>query len=141
MISPELVAAWTSKFYGYGCWSAPYWFIGLEEGGVDSLEAFRRRLSAWNDRGQPDLLDLHAFHRDIGLAQYASPDTPFQATWRPLIRVLFAAKGMVASKEELRKYQGMELGRSSGETALLELSPLPAKTTKDPWFERDPNST
>jgi hypothetical protein len=141
MVDPEILAEWNSTFFGYGSWSAPYWFIGLEEGGVDSAADFEHRVNVWNDSGQPDLLDLHDFHRKIWHPEYCRIDAALQPTWRQLMRTLFAAKREAATDRQLRHYQAFELGRSGGETALLELSPLPARSVNDRWFQRNDASS
>lgn len=133
MLDSALLEKWIATFYGYGSWSSPYWFIGLEEGGVNSEAEFAGRLRAWSDAGSPDLLDLRTFHEAIGVDHF-SGRPPLQRTWRPLMRTLFAAEGREISKEALRAYQANQLGSRNGETALLELSPLPAKSTAERWF-------
>lgn len=72
MIDPALLERWTQHFFGYGSWAAPYWFIGLEEGRVDSEEQFQIRLDAWHSTGEPSLLDLHDFHQAIGEPQHSA---------------------------------------------------------------------
>ena len=141
MVDPELLAVWNWTFYGYGSWSAPYWFIGLEEGGVDSAEDFEKRVNAWDEMGQPDLLDLREFHLRIGHAEYCQPDAKLQSTWRRLMRSLFVAKGNAPTDESLRRYQAFELGRHGSEILLLELSPLPARGVNDRWYLRDDSSS
>jgi hypothetical protein len=141
MVEPELLYDWVSKFFGYGSWSAPYWFIGLEEGGVDTETDFDRRVNVWDESGQPNLIDLQDFHRKIGHPEYCRIDAPLQSTWRRLMPRLFSAKGIHATKRGLKHYQAFELGSSGGETALLELSPLPARAVNDRWFQRNDASS
>lgn len=141
MVDPELLKRWCSRFFGYGSWDAPYWFIGLEEGGVDSPEEFQTRLDAWHNGGEPSLLDLDLFHKAIGRSEHTEPDAKLQPTWRPLLRALFRLKGLRNfDNDALRAYQIQWLGRVDGETALLELSPLPAAKTTNRWFQRDPGN-
>jgi hypothetical protein len=45
------------RFYGYGNYGGPFWFVGMEEGGGDSSEEIARRLSAWAARGRCELED------------------------------------------------------------------------------------
>lgn len=138
MIDQELLGRWMATFFGYGSWSARYWFIGLEEGGVDSQEEFESRIDAWHKAGEPDLLDLHDFHESISLPKQTKPGAALHRTWRPLLRVLFHARNKPFDNEDLRSYQIERLGRLDGETALLELSPFPAAKTRNRWFQRDP---
>lgn len=117
------LAAFMRGFFGYGHYAAPLWFIGMEEGGGRSEEELARRLSAWRERGSPELDDLAAFHQAIG-----GDHAKFQTTWRRLARVAIAATGADMSPAE---YQSQRLGRANGGTALLELMPLPARSSKD----------
>jgi hypothetical protein len=43
-ISDQLIESYTSMFYGYGNYAAPFWFIGIEEGGGGTDDEIRRRL-------------------------------------------------------------------------------------------------
>lgn len=47
MVEQQLLKTFMSRFYGYGSWSAKYWFIGMEEGGGDSEEEIERRMMTW----------------------------------------------------------------------------------------------
>jgi hypothetical protein len=51
---------------GYGCWSAPYWFLGLEEG-MDRGESVDRseRIAAWRYFGSRELAYCQEFHDRI----------------------------------------------------------------------------
>lgn len=55
----ELLLAYMDGFYGYGNYQAPYWFVGMEEGGGDSSADVSSRLKIWNERGRQELEDLH----------------------------------------------------------------------------------
>jgi len=126
MLDSPLLRAWIANFYGYGRWKAPYWFIGLEEGGVNGESEFVDRLRTWRDAGAHPLLDLRDFHVAIRKLRFFSGGIPLQPTWCPLMRVLFIAEGRDITTNALRFYQANQLGRFDGETTLLELSPLPA---------------
>ncbi len=39
-LDDALLEAYMDGFYGYGNLAGPYWFIGMEEGGGDSLDRF-----------------------------------------------------------------------------------------------------
>jgi hypothetical protein len=41
--------------WGYGNWSASYWFVGMEEGGGDSWTAICDRLRSWEGLGAPQM--------------------------------------------------------------------------------------
>jgi hypothetical protein len=49
--------------YGYGRWSAPYWFIGLEEGQDPIGKDLTLRLQAMRDLGKDGLSDCRTFHQ------------------------------------------------------------------------------
>jgi len=59
MIDPDLLRRFMHTFYGYGSWSAPLWFVGMEEGGGTTPEEVQRRLNAWRGGELEDLRDFH----------------------------------------------------------------------------------
>jgi hypothetical protein len=109
-------------WYGYGRWAAPYWFIGLEPGG-DEIDACARM---WDQLGRGELLDIVEHHRQHD-KDWFSAASGAQPTWQKLIWLLLAYQGQVPSKTATRKYQQEKLGRLNGETALIELSSIPAR--------------
>src|SRR5258708_10815824 len=133
-IGPDLLDAYMHTFYGYGAWTAKYWFVGIEEGGGDSIEEIERRITVWRDRGRRDLEDLRDYHLAIGVPQYFSEKPKLQRTWRALLRVVLTAQGIPVDLDALRTYQSTLLGRFGGETALIELLPLPAPGEEAPWL-------
>jgi hypothetical protein len=52
MIDDILLEEFINNFYGYGNYHGKYWFIGMEEGGGNSIEEINRRLASWNTRGR-----------------------------------------------------------------------------------------
>jgi hypothetical protein len=122
---PKHLAA--ERWFGYGSWSAPYWFIGKEPGGADDRENY----SSWIRLGARDLVDC----RDHDL-EYLGADRgkwhlgerpPLQPTWRPLIALLLGfSSDAPYDKEAVRKYQAEKWGRLNGDTAVLELSAVAA---------------
>jgi len=133
MIDPQLVRDFMAGFYGYGHVGANYWFIGLEEGAIADLAEFERRLHAWDSLGRQQLADIRAFHRQLEGRDWFSARTPLQRTWRPLIRTRFASEDVPFDTAELRRYQAADLASGSGDTALLELRPLPSRKKSD-WI-------
>jgi hypothetical protein len=130
----DLIRAYAANFLGYGTWTAPFWFVGMEEGGGQSLTEFALRVQAWIDEGQPELLDLASHQKRISETASLSPAPSLQRTWGRLIRAFHVAHGVDdPSRETLRTYQQTRLGRSDGETALLELLPFPSANTRD-WL-------
>jgi hypothetical protein len=129
----DLIRAYAANFLGYGTWAAPFWFVGMEEGGGQSLTEFARRVRAWIDEGQPELLDLASHEKRISGTASRSRAS-LQRTWARLIRALHVAQGVDdPSRDTLREYQQTRLGRSDGEAALLELLPFPSANTRD-WL-------
>jgi hypothetical protein len=110
------------NWYGYGRWSAPYWFIGIEPGG-DELEACVRM---WHSLGTTELVDIAEHHR--GHARNWFDDSArTQATWAKLIWLMLAYKGVEPDRRATLNYQRQHLGRINNETALIEISSIPAQ--------------
>jgi hypothetical protein len=114
----EMARAW----YGYGRWEAPYWFVGLEPGG-DEIEVCARM---WGRLGKGELLDIVAHHEEHEL-RWFDEDSHTQPTWARLIWLILAYQDRIPSREATLEYQRTRLGRLEGETALIELSCVPAR--------------
>lgn len=122
MLDDALLQAYMDHFYGYGDYAAPYWFVGMEEGG-DS-ERMAEVLPIWHDAGRPELFSMAGWLPKI------------QRTWGGLIRVLFAAQGITPDRAAILDYQQNRLAHDGNETCLLELMPLPSPSTGH-WFYKD----
>jgi hypothetical protein len=109
-------------WYGYGRWEAPYWFVGIEPGG-NELEACVRM---WKALKRAELLDIAAHHEEHGTDWFGESVTRTQPTWQKLIWLLMYYRGEEPSASAVLAYQKKRLGRANDETALLELSALPA---------------
>ncbi len=109
-------------WYGYGRWDAPYWFVGMEPGGDDLDECVRM----WNALGRQELIDIQGYRED-GDTDYVSPNAEPQRTWQKLIWLLLAYKGQEPTPAAVLDYQHRYLGSGNGESALVELSGLPAR--------------
>jgi hypothetical protein len=127
--------------YGYGEWEAPYWFIGPEPGqdieeadiGQDGLLA---RCTAWKQLGGGELLDCRDHHLAFGYKRWHPTNAlpPIQRTWGKLIRLLLIYQGVQPTSDCIKAYQRDCWGRARGETCVLELGALAAKslrTTRD----------
>ncbi len=123
-----LLADFADTFYGYGTYNAPYWFIGMEEGGGNTFEEINARLEAWRRRGRREAEDLRSFHEAFGMVNFFQGAAVLQSTWNKLIRVVLSATGRPVTTELVREYQQEQLGSAGGETCLLELLPLPSPT-------------
>jgi len=128
-LDDRLLQDFIDGFYGYGNYLAPYWFIGMEEGGGNSIEEINNRLQTWKQRGHREVEDVADYHREFGISKYWESRPPLEATWSKIIRILLAAKGIDPSTEDVRAYQRDHLGREGKETCLLELLPLPSPST------------
>jgi hypothetical protein len=124
--------------YGYGCWNAPYWFLGLEEG-MDRDESDNRseRIAAWRYFGSLDLDDCQKFHdRVFALIKKKNglhgDDAVPQRTWKKLLLALMAFPGGPVDESSLLRYQRNKWGCDSGETCLIELSGLAARSVNIP---------
>lgn len=116
-------------FYGYGNYHSDYWFVGMEEGGGDSFQDVATRLDAWCKRGEHELEDMVEYHAAIGVKCFFDKHPKLQSTWSKLIRIVLSIKGQKAKTPQVREYQRQLLGRSNGETCLIELLPLPSPAT------------
>ena len=127
------------KFEGYGRKTAPYWFIGMEEGG-GSIEELRKRARLFKP-----VEDLHSSLAKIGL------DTKYRhvPTWRVMSKLIMKMQGTPGWQEtsSAREYQANKLGRADGDTFLTELMPFPCPglgewpyesiyPTKDDYIEK-----
>ena len=71
MLDDALVTSFMSGFYGYGSYSADYWFVGMEEGGAGSAEEIVAHLEHWERRGRSELEDLRDFQVTKGNVDYS----------------------------------------------------------------------
>lgn len=119
------------RCYGYGRWSAPYWFIGLGEG-MSPGTSVEKRAEAWRELEREGLSDCRAFHlhRLIGDKRWHVDRVEIQKTWRPLRLLLKTFRGEEADKESLRKYQRDCWGMRDNNACVIELFGLPAPTFK-----------
>jgi len=133
LFDTELLTQYINTFYGYGTYAAPFWFVGMEEGGDPTPEQNAQRIVTWDHRGRPELTDLYKYHENIAVPRWFAPPPPIQSTWDKLIRILLAAQGQqTITPDHVRFYQRDYLGRSAGdiqETCLLELLSLTSPST------------
>ena len=127
-LNNETLLSFADGFLGYGNPSATHWFVGMEEGGGNSVDEIAARLVAWERRGKRDFDDVKAFCCDTGhaaLIPWGSDTAPRQKTWVGLIKTL----GITADP---LTYQRTEWLTETGETCLVNLLPLPSPGT-DTW--------
>jgi hypothetical protein len=116
------------RFIGYGRLNAPIWFLGVEEAG-GSEDNIRTRLNF-----EP-VLDLAAANRRLGFTKLDGERPVIQRTWRGMCCIMLRLSGHATDTEGIRRYQADRLGRSSGDTLLLELMPLPMRADDDWGYE------
>ena len=113
-------------FEGYGRKTAPFWFLGMEEGG-GSMEELRERARLFDHPVE----DLYSAHTKLGLEKAMHKHVP---TWRVMSRFIMAMQGTPGwqEKSSAKEYQSTRLGRADGDTFLTELMPLPCPRI-DAW--------
>jgi hypothetical protein len=114
------------KFWGFGRWDAPFWFIGPEPGGSPD----RVRLDKWQDVfHKAELCDCREFHRAINEERwhFKRPQPELQKTWRRLILFMQEIRGRSTKRESLREYQVEKFGCRDGDSCVIELSGLNAE--------------
>ncbi len=129
----DVLERFTTRFFGYGSWAAPIWFVGMEEGGGSTIEETARRIAAWERRGERELEELIGYHRAIGVTRYVEAHAPLQPTWAKMIHVLLAAQNLPSDIETVRTFQMRSLGRDDGASCIVELLPLPSPDVRS-WL-------
>jgi hypothetical protein len=135
-LNPAQVARYMNGFLGYGNPTAHWWFFGTEEGGGTSMEEVEARVQTWLHREECPVEHLRDYSLAVGhgLNRWfcAELGPPTQSTWRPLIRAMLTARGIINNEQPdvdqlkiIRQYQ-MDSWGSNGETFLSEVLPLPA---------------
>jgi hypothetical protein len=121
------------RWFGYGRWAAPYWFVGMEPGGEDDARVYE----TWNELGAPELLDLKAHSEKCEDMRWLVEHPPLQATWKQLIRMALGYEEAPSDTEDVRRYQRDRLGRSDADTLLIELSAVNAPSLSAHVAERE----
>ncbi len=116
-------------FYGYGDY-ARNWFVGMEEGGGNSVVEIEQRPERWVESGEQETVDLVDPDCDLETTPFFCKKAKIQPTWNKLIRILLSSQGSVPTTEQVRQYQRSSLGRHGGENCLVELLPLPSPSMR-----------
>ena len=120
--------------YGYGRWAARYWFIGPEQGqGGYENNDLKPRAEAWRYFGGRELDDCRHFHARINETRWESE---LQTTWRRLMLLFMTFLARPTDEASLLTYQREKWGALNGETCVIELSGLAAKSFKTPRNRR-----
>jgi hypothetical protein len=114
------------EFIGYGSATAPYVFLGMEEGlrseaALDAGLAVRSNYQPFEDLFEASRLSENE--------RYFGDDPKNQPTWRPMCDLMLRlTEDVVAPTLPQRlRYMADKLGRSNGLTLLAELMPYPRK--------------
>jgi hypothetical protein len=110
------------EFFGFGRWSAPHWFIGLEQGGGDN----EGRAEAFKELQSDGLCDCKNFHLKIGESSWHGENAEIQKTWGRLMRLLASFHGVYSEEVGLLDYQKNHWGMQGGDTCVIELLGLSA---------------
>lgn len=129
MLDDSILQEFIDQFLGYGSFEAPFWFVGMEEGGGNSVFEINKRVSVWKEMGGSTLVDLFEYHQKIGLTEFFGDKARLQKTWSKIIRVIFGIHKCDVDNNGIREYQNRFLGRKDRETCLIELLPLPSPNT------------
>lgn len=129
------------KWFGYGNWSAPYWFVGKEQGGSEDEDHFGWE-KIWHDLGEKELIDCRNHHQKMGRYgnfRWHGQNPKIQNTWGPLIRLLLSFKNPVSIpvEESIRDYQRTRWGAQDGETVVAEIAGVRSKDASLPNDLRD----
>lgn len=116
-----------STYYGYGCWEAPHWFLGPEEGmAAKENDDLSLRVEAWRHFGRQELNDCPKFHLHIGEKKFHGEHAVLQATWSKLLLKLADFFWEADSDCMPARVPKIKWGCQPGETCVIELSGLAA---------------
>ncbi|MEO3385806.1 hypothetical protein [Mesorhizobium sp. CAU 1741] len=135
MLDDELIQDFSFNFLGYGSAKPRIVFIGMEEGGGNSLEEVAKRLNAWEALGRPRLADIREYHSRIGMPQlFCTAGYRRQNTWQGLIKLYRNALGIPI--KDLNAFQRDEWCGPDSDVASIELFPLPSPSINK-WLYAD----
>jgi hypothetical protein len=142
-IDPKIFSMYVNTLLRIGRADAPYWFVGLEEGGGSCENEIADRLDRWAKRGFPDIEFLS--EGGVPNPNHTSKYLPklkhkhkegkrvrarLQRTWSNQLRIVLGIEGRSLNNEVIRKMQVSEHGTIDGSTSLLELYPLPCPNAR-----------
>lgn len=138
MLDTRLLLNYTEHFFGYGNPKAKVWFVGIEEAGGCCEQVVSDRLSLWTERFDgKSIIDGYEFHRSLhdctgtSLGRLFTDPVPVQKTWDRLIRLQLALQGHTSiSRDDVQSFRKTEWARSTSESCLIELFPLPSPSLK-----------
>ena len=128
-IDKILIQEFCLGFYGYGNLNADYWFIGMEEGGKNTIQEFYKNyIESWDKKESVDF--LKGLNEETE-QMYFSDNAKIQRTWGGIINILLSIENIPINRENIIDYQKTRLGRIIGNNLLLELLPLPHRSISE----------
>ena len=100
--------------------------------GKDDKDSLAARYESWKQLGCAPIVDCEKHHRGFGFTKWHQNRPPTQATWRQLILLLLAYKGMNPNLDDIREYQRDDWGHENGETCVIELLGVSAPNKRVP---------
>lgn len=126
-MNSKLIQEFMADFYGYGNLNSRYWFIGKEEGGSGTLKGNTDRISLWEEFGKPVTVDSISYHRKLGYSEKVLRN--IQSTYVKVAQILQILESGTVDYLSMRQYMYDNIGNIQSNHALLELMPLPSRST------------
>ncbi|MGH1430029.1 MAG: hypothetical protein ACRBB4_02825 [Neptuniibacter sp.] len=136
LVSPSDIENYMKSFVGFGDQNAKIWVVGLEQGGGENLAELRQRVSSWKAMGCSEFSDLVQYHESIGEFRWHGRKAKIQPTLGKAIRTILSSKGEECTTDNVRRFQSEVFGRTSSDTVIAELMPLPSKNVGE-WIYSD----
>lgn len=138
MLNCQLLHDYAENFFGYGSPKSKLWFIGIEEAGGRCAHVVDERLKRWSDEfNRAPFVDGCEFHQTLydcngkPLDRLFRDPVPAQPTWDRLIRIQLARRGVKSvAPRDVNDFRKTEWARSTSNSCLLELLPLPSPSVK-----------
>ena len=142
MITKDLIHDRINSFWGYGILESPVWLVGIEEKfddkklSIDMLEQQFNYARKYMRNGMINADRSRIFEwKHLANMEPFLPSGAPQRTWRlPVALYLYFQKNIQPTEKDILEFQRNILADGNvKEVATLELSPLPAFSTND-WF-------
>ena len=136
-----LLEEYIHRFWGYGSWNRPVWFLGMEEGILPNNNGnppvtIQRRLNVWRDRGCHELENAQEFCHLLGLDKYFNAKPDQQPTWDKLTRIYLNIRGgnaevfqpinNIDQHKHIYPFRRNRFGQGKDDFTIIELFPLPS---------------
>ncbi len=141
MIDEKLIRTRIDYFWGYGNFKASVWFVGIEEGCSSSSEELILRMRKTANATEPILLDVQDDMNNIPshIKHFHAPKS-VQKTWDKIIKIILTLQNKPINRESVIDFQKSQLGRKNSDHCLIELLPLPSRSTrKNDWMYGNTN--